>query len=69
MSIFKSPYVSGNPSPLSTVISSSNAYVNYFRRGGFSGMELFGAGTVCFSTREMSATVEIFFNNEVWSLK
>ena len=65
MSIFKSPYVSGNPSPLSTVISSSNAYVNDFRRGGFYGMALFGAGTVWFSTKEMSATVEIFFNEEI----
>ena len=42
---------------------SSNAYVNDDKRTGDSGLVLFGVGIVCFSTKEMSDTVEIFFND------
>ena len=63
------PYLSGNPSPWFTVISSSKAYVNDVRKTGFSGDVLFGAETVCFSTNEMSETEDICLRDEIWSDK
>ena len=63
LSIFKRPYVSGNPVVWFTLITSSNAYVKDDKITGDSGVVLFGALTVCFSTKEISATVEIFFND------
>ena len=69
LSIFKRPYVSGNPVVWLTLITSSNAYVKDAKTTGDSGVVLFGAGTVCFSTKEILATVEIFFNDEILSAK
>ena len=52
-----------------TLFTSSNAYVKDDKITGDSGIVLFGAGTVCFSTKEISAIVEIFFNDAILSAK
>ena len=54
LSIFKRPYVSGNPVVWFTLITSSNAYVKDDKITGDSGIVLFGAGTVCLSLIHIS---------------
>ena len=69
LSIFNSPYESGNPVVWFTLIISSYAYKKEDIKTGDSGVALFGALTVCFSTKEISATVDIFLRDEIWSAK
>jgi len=47
------------------LITSSYAYKKEDVRTGDSGVALFGALTVCFSTKDMSETVDIFLRDEI----
>ena len=57
--IFKSPYFSGNPSVVLTLIISSYAKISFVKVIGDIGLVEFGNVTVWFSTREMFDKVDI----------
>ena len=48
-----------------TLITSSYAYIKDDIVTGDSGVRLFGALTVCFSTKEISETVDIFLREDI----
>ena len=67
LSIFSNPYFSGNPVVWFTLITPSYAYIKDVKVTGDSGFKLFGAGTVCFSTNDISEIVDMFLRDEIWS--
>ena len=69
LSIFSNPYLSGKPVVWFTLIISSYAYTREDVTTGDSGAAPFGTLTVCFSIKEISATVDIFLRLEICSAK
>ena len=69
LSIFSNPYLSGKPVVWFTLITSSYAYTKEDIIIGDSGAVPFGTLTVCFSTKEISETVDIFLRLEICSAK